>query len=97
MNAAEAINMKLYLVHCGFYDMALCEGIYESHVNLLVAATSFDEAKERTRENPEFQKRKMHIDGLQHIALVSGFNIALNPSSPRTNETLLISNRHRDL
>jgi hypothetical protein len=89
--------MKLYLVHCGFYDLDLCEGIYESHINLLVAAASFDEAKKRVRENPEFKKRKMHVDGLQEISLVNGYavNLAMVPSE--TGKTVLISNRHRDL
>ena len=89
--------MKLFLIHCGFYEMELCEGIYESHINLMVAASNFEEARVRVRENPEFQRRKMHVDGLQEVALVSGFDITLTPNPNRSNETLLISNRHRDL
>lgn len=34
--------MKLYLVHCGFYDEEVSEGIYEFHVNLPVIAESLD-------------------------------------------------------
>jgi hypothetical protein len=89
--------MKLFLVHCGFYDMELCEGIYESHVNLFVVASNFEDAKIRVRENLEFKERKMHVDGLQEVALVSGFNIDLIPNPSYPNETKLISNRHRDL
>ncbi len=89
--------MKLYMIHCGFYDRDLCEGIYESHVNLFVAAASFDSAKTRVRENLEFQKKKMHIDGMQEVALVSGFNIQLTENLERPNETVLISHLHRDL
>jgi len=89
--------MKLYLVHCGFYDLELCEGIYESHVNLLIVASDFDDAKVRVRENTEFKKRKMHVDGLQEISIVSGFNINLTLHPTRLNETVLISNSHRDL
>lgn len=89
--------MKLYLVHCGFYDMDFCEGIYESHVNLFVAASSFDEAKIRVREFTEFQNKKMHVDGLQEVALVSGYSITLTPNPNYPGETKLISNRHRDL
>ena len=89
--------MKLYLIHCGFYDMGLCEGIYESHVNLLVVAPTFEEARVRVRENPEFHKRKMHVDGLQEIALVNGYTVNLFPDPERRGETSLISNRHRDL
>ena len=89
--------MKLYLVHCGFYDLELCEGIYESHVNLLVAAASFEEARVRVRENREFHTRKMHVDGLQEIALVSGFDVTLTKNVTSKNETRLLSHRHRDL
>lgn len=89
--------MKLYLVHCGFYDMQLCEGIYESHVNLLVAAANFEEAKVRVRENSEFRERKMHVDGLQEVVKVSGYAVNLIPGAGHLNETVLISNRHRDL
>jgi len=37
--------MQLYLVHCGFYDVELCDGLYESHVNFFVAAKSFEDAR----------------------------------------------------
>ncbi|MCM0606620.1 MAG: hypothetical protein KA715_11065 [Xanthomonadaceae bacterium] len=89
--------MKLYLVHCGFYDMELCEGIYESHINLMVVAESFDGARQKVRQNPKFKKKRMHVDGLQEIVLVDGFNLNLTPNFVRTGETELISNRHRDL
>lgn len=39
------MKRMLYLVHCGFYDTDLCNGIYESHVNFFVAASSTDEAR----------------------------------------------------
>ena len=89
--------MKLFLEHCGFYDMQLCEGIYESHVNLLVAAENFEQAKIRVRENPEFQKRKMHVDGIQQIALVNGYEVNLLRHPSQHSDTVLISHRHRDL
>jgi hypothetical protein len=89
--------MKLYLVHCGFYDMGLCEGIYESHINLLVAAESFDKAKTRVRENPDFIARKMHIDGLQEVAWVNGYKVELSLDPAGDGKTLLLGNRHRDL
>ena len=46
-------NMKLYLVHCGFYDKDICDGLYESHVNFFVSADHFEEARQKasTAEN----------------------------------------------
>ncbi|MFL5813251.1 MAG: hypothetical protein ACJ763_06710 [Bdellovibrionia bacterium] len=89
--------MKLYLVHCGFYDMGLCDGIYESHVNLLIAAESFERAKVKVRENPDFIARKMHIDGLQEVAWVNGYQVGLSLNPSANGKTLLLGNRHRDL
>ncbi len=89
--------MKLYLVHCGFYDSELCEGIYEGHINLFVAAENFDQAKSKVRTEPEFQKKKMHVDGLQEIELVNGFQVNLVKDQNRMEQTVLNSNRHRDL
>ena len=88
--------MKLYLVHCGFYDSELCGGIYEGHINLFVVAESFETAKAKVRLEPEFKKKKMHVDGLQEIELVNGYLVQLIPDQNRINQTLLKSNRHRD-
>lgn len=88
--------MKLYLVHCGFYDADLCDGIYEGHINLFVAAESFEAAKVRVRLEPEFKKKKMHVDGLQEVELVNGHLVQLVPDQGRTSETILNTNRHRD-
>lgn len=88
--------MKLYLVHCGFYDSDLCDGIYEGHINLFVAAKSFEDAKVQVRLEPEFKKKKMHVDGLQEVELVNGHLVQLVPDHHRLNQTVLNSNRHRD-
>jgi hypothetical protein len=90
-------GVRLYLVHCGFYDMGLCEGIYESHVNLLIAAESFEKAKLRVRENPDFIARKMHIDGLQEVAWVNGYKVDLCLDLDSNGKTVLRGNLHRDL
>ena len=89
--------MKLYLVHCGFYDTDLCDGIYESHVNLFVAAESFDSAKVRVREIPVFKARRMHVDGMEEIEAVNGVRIRLEADPTLEGKTLSTSNRHRDL
>jgi len=89
--------MKLYLIHCGFYDSELCGGIYEGHINLFIAAKDFEEAKAKVRLEPEFKKKKMHVDGLQEIELVNGFRVQMVPDQMRSDQTILNSNRHRDL
>ena len=63
--------MNLYLVHCGYYDNEISSGIYEFHVNFMVAAMSFEDARAKAKEIPEFRAKKMHVDGLQEIAAVS--------------------------
>ncbi len=89
--------MKLYLIHCGFYDESLCQGLYETHVNFFVVAKSFEEARLRAKQIPEFQRRRMHVDGLQEIAVVDGFKISLSQDLSLNHETQLFTNRHRDL
>ena len=37
--------MKLYLIHVGFYDSGLMDGLYEQHGNFFVVAKNVKEAK----------------------------------------------------
>lgn len=87
----------LFLVHCGFYDSDLCDGIYESHVNFFIAATSFDDARLRAKDLPEFKRKRMHVDGIQEIAAVQGHLIELREDVLLNGETLIHSRKHRDL
>lgn len=89
--------MKLYLIHCGFYDTDLCDGIYEGHVNFFVAAEDFDRARVRAKEIPEFKAKKMHVDGVQEVAVVGGYQIKLEQSAEHQGRTIVVSSRHRDL
>ena len=89
--------MKLFLVHCGFYDSEVCDGLYESHVNFFVAATSFDEARIKAKEIPEFKAKKMHVDGLQEVQTVQGCMIELKPIAELNGQTKIVSHKHRDL
>lgn len=89
--------MKLYLVHCGFYDSAVCDGLYESHVNLFVAATSFEEARTKAKQLPEFAAKTMHVDGLQEITAVSGHRIQLEEDRSLGTQTIVLNHKHRDL
>lgn len=89
--------MKLYQVHAGFYDTDLCDGIYESHVNFFVAATSFEEARARAKELPEFKAKRMHVDGLVEIAAVGGQRVTMTEDTSLEGKSILINQKHRDL
>lgn len=89
--------MNLYLVHCGFYDSEVCDGLYESHVNFFVSAENFDEARAKAKQLPEFQAKRMHVDGLQEIQAVGGFKIHLEYDANLENKTHIINFKHRDL
>jgi hypothetical protein len=89
--------MNLYLVHCGFYDPELGDGVYESHVNLFVAAEGFEDAKRRARLDSTFQSKKMHVDGLQEVQVVQGHDVQLIARGNGDESTIVRGNRHRDL
>jgi hypothetical protein len=89
--------MKLFVVHCGFYDLELLDGIYESHVNFMVAAESFDDARLRVKQEPDFQRKKMHVDGLQLVEAIHGWRVGLTEDASLEGSTILTSHRHRDL
>lgn len=89
--------MKLYLVHCGFYDLELSDGIYESHVNFFVVAENFETARMQVRDISEFKAKKMHIDGIQEIRAVQGYRITMEKDATLGNGSLVLSHRHRDL
>ena len=69
--------MKLYLVHCGFYDRNSGGGVYESHTNFFVAAADFEEARAKAKEISGFQRMNMHVDGIQELQAVNGYDIQL--------------------
>lgn len=89
--------MKLYLVHCGYYDSEVSDGLYESHVNYFVSAESFEDARMQAKLIPEFQQKRMHIDGLQEIQVVNGFRVKLEQDISLENKTQIINFKHRDL
>jgi hypothetical protein len=89
--------MKLFLVHCGYYDNDVCDGIYESHVNFFVSAVDFTEARTNAKLIPDFIDKKMHVDGLQEIQAVDGFRIELVQDLSLQNSTQIVNFKHRDL
>jgi len=89
--------MKLFLIHCGFYDSEVCDGLYEAHANFFVAATSFDDARVKAKEIPEFKAKKMHVDGLQEVQAVQGYVVELKPVVGLMGQTRVVNHKHRDL
>ena len=70
-------TMTLFLIHCGFYEEIGDHKIFEMHTNFFVVAENVLEARKKAKTNPEFIKRKMHIDGLMEIHCVDGYKLNL--------------------
>jgi hypothetical protein len=66
---------RLYMVHCGYYDPSVGQGLFENHTNFFVCAEDFEGARAQARQHPEFRRLKMHIDGLQEVETVAGHHI----------------------
>ena len=69
--------MKLFLIHVGFYDPDINEGLYEQHSNYFVVADNINEAKNKARQKRIYKKKKMHIDSIQELNIIDGFRIEL--------------------
>ena len=69
------------MVHVGFYDRSIGEGLYETHVNYFIAAENAKEAKIKTHSLEEFQAKSMHIDGIKEISNVQGYEVILKEGS----------------
>jgi hypothetical protein len=88
---------KLYLVHCGYYDSEISDGVFEFHVNHWVVAQDFESARAAAKLLPEFKAKRMHVDGLQEIQAVQGFRIQLEEDLSLQGASQVSSSRHRDL
>jgi len=89
--------MKLFIVHCGFYDTDVLEGVYESHVCFVVPAESFEDARVKVKLEPTFQAKRMHVDGLQMVEALKGYRVNLVLDDALAGQSLITSSRHRDL
>ncbi len=69
--------MRLFMVHVGYYDKSIGEGIYETHLNYFVAAKDPKDAKNKTESILEFKEKSMHIDGMKEIKNVDGYKVSL--------------------
>ncbi len=85
------------MVHCGYYDLNILDGVYEHHVNLFQVAESFDDARAKVKLQPEYISKKLHVDGLVEIEAVNGFRIQPTADETLNGGDLLKSSRHRDL
>jgi hypothetical protein len=84
-------------VHCGFYDAEVLEGVYESHVNFFVVAESFEEARVKAKQNPLYQNKRMHIDGLQQLDAIDGHRIHLELDRQLDGRSRVVSHKYRGL
>ena len=80
--------MKLYLIHVGFYDTEIMDGLYEQHSNYFVVAENVKDAKKKARQNSTYKKKKMHIDGIQELNIIDGYSIKLVASNSIDNSVI---------
>ena len=89
--------MKLYLVHCGYYDLEISGGTYEFHTNYFVVAADPQAARLKAKSLEEVKSKKMHIDGLVEVSTVDGFRINLVEDSTLNSKSELKVITHREL
>lgn len=81
--------MKLYVVHCGFYDSSDAAAIYENHANHYITADSFEDAKAQVKALRHFRSKHMHIDGIQEVVAVNGYRLELKRDAKLEGKTQL--------
>lgn len=91
------MSKKLYLIHCGYYDKTIGNGIFENHTNFFVTAESLLSAKQKAKESTLFKDKHMHIDGLQEVQAVDGYRIELVLDTTLSNETKIENTNYRQL
>ena len=80
--------MKLYLIHAGFYDTEIMDGLYEQHTNYFVVAKNVMGAKIKAKQNSIYKKKKMHIDGIQELNIIDGYRIELVDNNSTDNSVI---------
>tara|TARA_X000000368_G_scaffold108132_2_gene84018 strand:- start:1879 stop:2136 length:258 start_codon:yes stop_codon:yes gene_type:complete len=77
------------MVHVGYYDKSIGEGLYETHLNYFVAAEDAKDAKNKAHQLSEFQERSMHIDGMKEISSVDGYKVILEKDAePKSGQVI---------
>ena len=79
---------KLFLIHTGFYDKKILDGFYEQHTNILVVAKDVYSAKQKVKSHKDYIDKKMHIDGIQEIENIDGYEIQLKKNNKKEKITL---------
>ena len=69
--------MKLFMIHVGFYDPEISDGVCEFHTNYFIVAEDAKAAKSKVMAESVFQNKKMHIDGIRELTIVDGYRIGL--------------------
>lgn len=70
------------MAHVGFYEQA--NGIYEIHSNIFVAAENIKDATKKIKNKTIFIEKNMHIDGIQELINIDGYDIILKRQSRDT-------------
>ena len=81
--------MNLYMVHVGFYDPSIGEGLYEVHMNFFTVAEDPKKAKDNILNLKEFKDKKMHIDGIKELSYVDGYKVYLEKTTNPEKEEIL--------
>lgn len=89
--------MKLFMVHVGFYDKSIGEGIYETHLNYFIAAEDSKDAKNKTHALKEFKDKSMHIDGIKEISSVQGYEVILKENAMQNHGEILSYDEAKEL
>ena len=77
------------MVHVGYYDKSIGEGLYETHLNYFVAAEDAKDAKNKAHQLSEFQEKSMHIDGMKEISSVDGYKVTLEKDAePKSGQVI---------
>lgn len=89
--------MKLFMVHVGFYDQSIGDGIYETHLNYFIAAMNAKDAKIKTQNLEEFKAKSMHIDGIKEINNVEGYEVILKETHTASEGEILSYDEAKEL
>ena len=95
---SDSISPKLYLVHVGFYDeVTSFGGVYEGHTNIFLVSDSAQNARTKAKSLEIFKSKRMHIDGIQEIKAVDGYQISVIKDEASSDATEINPYIFRDL
>jgi len=77
------------MVHVGFYDPSIGEGLYEVHMNFFTVAENPKKAKDNILLIKEFKDKNMHIDGIKELSYVDGYKVSLEKGENSNKQKIL--------